>query len=1442
MSIFHRRSRSASASRPQAPASASAHMAATQAFLANRASQSRDNLSASAAATALRTMSPAPTPVDQVQTKRMIQRQASLSQLSSGSGRGRSRGGLQRQHSYGSMTERTFRTPSPSPSRQPSRPEAIQAPPLPSIPQQYATAPTASGKKKKRASSQGAPPPRVLSPPPTQQTNRGQSLDRFGNAQPAVASPASQSNNVLPQVPELERTDSRNSINFSRPLSPRPQSPLPQLPLANGDRVTMKPSSQPISPAQAEEIQYDLTQTANQPVKKKKKKVAPAASEGSHLHGGTMASKPVVHPLEPASEPASQPQAPVGDEGQPRVRRRKKKAALSGQDTHFPPSDTSSRTDSDSDSNAERARERRAQRASGTLAKQPSIVREDWEGEQEEESGGVQPAQVQPTIEQDFAAGQDFIPAQSRRAYNTANVSRKIEEPAAPAKGTTQTVPAGSQALNPPKQSTPEVSNNLQLTEPRPPRENSLSPSRSTRFSDRLSSDLAAGRKHEPLPRSVSPAKSALKHHSPSPGDSSQRVRGSSVTPSESSDLSSASVDGGPKRKKSVRVSFDAQPEIVGTSDGVQSTESPNKEKKSWLGLGKAKPTLNTIPSNDDMEELMKPRPQLPSFGSVRGQKFRDASEGSISQNLSKSPPSSISASTSSQSQSTASSVNTYPSTGVSSDFAVGAILAQDMQHKASHGSNEPLPPEVTSVHGTVSFSDSESDTSEREEAPQAPSRMKAESTAPTAVSSKPATINQQVTQPELVGQVDSPVELPVVSVSPPTPKPEDQWEVELPGGFPVSHEALAQLGESQKESKEPGAEPGDTTESESDNESIYSDAAEDPAELDGTGFGSIDAIVDSPMATSAPTGIASPPESPLAHVPVSRPQPVSVGSWEQTQARWRDLAEQSRRAPAPVSSQPISADQAELPVKTSTDIASPSQAAPVQQSLPAQQKPSKPRPKKTPAAIAARASVPGTAVAVKQPVDSPRRKKNQPSAYPNVASAQPGAPPGPASHFRHSMRAASPVDTELTMRRSMRNRNSMPAPAPVSQQQRPSTAPSHASTQPRAALQKKHIPPASLSTSAAATVSAPRAAPVQPTSTNDSDSESSFRKARRSKSTAGGKYTMRRSMRGASDATLRDDGRNGVRSVSPVGRRPFSSGGGQHTMRASMRGSVDSSVPTLRGSTEAKRSSSLFGRRQESVPPVPQATMAKHRSRFSVDSDDEDDRPKPGKWLSRFAADSDDEDDLTPVRGIPRRAGDNDSTDLEDSSDEERPKTPIQPARLQIPQNVMSPARSEAISPNTEKKRGLFGRLRGKKQKEEAPSPIVESPQMPTSSDLSKPANLGFSSKAERDRMIEQTRARLEAAQSPSQPAHQTHHKLQRRQGPQRIMSDSWPLPPKIPENEENMDIRPNTADGPPMRNGSTRLNRGSMRTQEVPLEPIGRGGKKKRFPMLRKAFGLKD
>lgn len=1438
-------------------------MAATQAFLNSRASQA--NLSASAAATALRTLSPTPTPVDQVQTKRMIQRQASLGALS-GSARGRSRGGLQRQNSAGSMTERSFRTPSPSPSRQLSRPEAVETPPLPDIPRHFTSAPAGSVKKKKRASSQEPLPPRVLSPPPsTRPAIRGQSLDRYGVPQQP---PVVLRSNHIQIGDELERTDSRNSINFSRPLSPRPQSPTPQSPVAqaailtNGAQSHSNAVARAIHPAQAEDIQYSLMDTAYQPVKKKKKKVAEGASEGSHLHTGTMASKPIVTPLEPGPETDIQ----RSPEDQPKVRKKKKKASLNSQPNY---SETSSRTDSDSDSAAERSKERRAQRASGILTKQPSIVREDWEGEQQEEGS---PPQGQPAQEPALNAGQDVLtPLQTKRISSAANVSRKIEEPPIAPKPVKQPISPQLHAITTPErpEESPGPSPHLQVTEPPPARGTSLSPSRSTRFSDRLSSDLAAGRKHEPLPRSVSPAKSALKHHSPAPGGHSGEpyARGSSVTPSESSDISNASADGLPKRKKSVRVSFDSQPEIVGggATGTPQISESPNREKKAWLGLGKSKPTLTTIPSNDDMEELMKPRPQLPSFGSVRGQKFRDASE-SITPQSSRSPvesrvpataveskvPSSLVASSETSSGSNA----VYRPSGVSSDHAVGAVLAQEArkasQQSSHERSNEPLPPEVVSVQGAVSFSDSEGESEEIEE-------HRAVGQLPNTTSNPRVAHSQgQVVAPpvELPGTPD----VPVVSVSPPTPapdesrrmemKPDDQFLVEVPGGFPVSADNLGKLDQSTKDRSDssgftlgPGAES--TSENESDNDSIYSDAAEDPSELEGTGFGSIDAIVDSPMRAQPQTRLVSPPESPIPRVSQPAAQVNLRPHWEETQARWSGIVELTRNG-----AMQTEVEQSEPSVPTSMPKPPTKQSKQPSPSLPPVSSKSSKRKKKSPAELAAAASVPAALLAAQGLPDSPKRKMNQTAAHPTVDAPTPelghAAAVAAATPFRQSMRASSPPEVEPAFRKTMRNENrnsKVPAAAPPQQQrQQPPAAVPAPTSQPRAALQKRHIP-----ATAAAQVSAtaPRVQPTPAAITNDSDSESSFRKARRSKSTTGGKYTMRHSMRGTADSTLRDSDRNGVRSLSPVGRRPLTAPEAPRAMRTSMRGTVDT-TPSLRASMDSKRQSSMFAR-QKSPPPVPSIGIAtslrqKNRSRIQ-DSDDEDAEPKARTWRSRFAEDSDDEADVThfaPVRGIPRRGDDGDSTDLEDSSEEEKPRAP---GKLEIPPHTAPAMMAEPLSPNSEKKRGLFGMFRSKKPKEEGLSPVMESPAPPVPSTTGKPSQLGFASAAERDRMIELTRAKLEAAkeQQTQTASPQTHGKLHRRQTPQRIMSDSWPLPPELPDPEK---ARPSTADGPPYRNGSTRLNQGSMRMKQPvePIEPVGRSGKKKRFPMLRKAFGLKD
>ncbi|RVX71399.1 hypothetical protein B0A52_04971 [Exophiala mesophila] len=1449
-------------------------MAATQAFLANRTSQA--NLSATAAAAALRNLTPTPTPVEQVQTKRMIQKQASLSNIST-SARGR-RGGLQRQSSHSSMTERTFRTPSPSPSRQSLRPEPLPHPPVPRLPEDYTSSPTTVPKPKK---SKQRPASHAGPPPPSQQANP---VAASGWNDPSYQQPASP---LVRRPNDLERTDSRNSINFSRPLSPRPQSPIAQSspvsqpPAMNGDRFPPNAAAA-ISLKQAEDIQYGLSQAANQPVKKKKKKVAGHAAEGSHLHEGTMASRPVVTPLEPGPERQQSPAYQDSELQAPIKKKKKRRAELTGESSHFPSTEVP-RTDSDSDSNIDRNKEKRAQRASGTLQKQPSIVKEDWEGEQQEQ---IEPKTTKPVSASD--------PTTNQRTSTIANSSRKMEEPLIVSKPAAQRFPSPAPAKaqpelanSGPQEAAPLLTNNLRVQEPVSARGSSLSPSRSTRFSDRLSSDLALGRKHEPLPRSISPAKSALKHHSPAPSGSPSdpnalRPRGASVTPSESSDISTADADAPPRRKKSVRVSFDAEPEVVGVSFPAQTIESPNKDKKGWLGLGKNKPPLTTIPSNDDMEELMKPRPQLPSFGSVRGQMFRDGSDTATSPSTksthsrasmmateSKPEPSSIASSD------TSSSSFNPAFSGVSNDHAVGAVFAQEAQRKAEQNArlNEPLPPEVTSVEGGVSYSDTESEASEDDQSP--PSLPAANATVVRAIPTEPEIPTPAAAQPPPQREV------PIVAVSPPTPALEqsaknDQWQVEVPGGFPISSSALAQLNQANQASSgtgelafTPGQGNDASSETDSDNDSIYSDAAEDPSEMEGTGFGSIDAIVDSPIITTPIKRSEVIPESPLSRVAEPRPlaesQPGTVvASWEESQARWRRLAEQSKQGP-------LGSHAADLQTSVQDETREQAQPnAPQPSQLPAQESTSRPvqtkkKKKKSAAEIAALASVPVAAQAARgSQLDSPVLQKGQTSSYPVINNDR--RDPSQSQSFRQSMRNASPPTSEPHFKQSMRNqnRNSLPATgnAPPKQKRysQPPNPPSvhaqaaaRAPTQPRAALQKKHIPsqPAA-GAGAASAVTASRVKPGPVPVNNDSDSESSFRKARRSKSNAGGKYTMRRSMRGVAADTSSSQGsaRNGVRSVSPVGRRQFSPAPGPRTMRTSMRSSMDN-TPTLRGpidnrSSENKRSASLFGRRPKSPPPAVPAIGGQHfaasRSKSRVvDSDDEGDAARRPKFRSRFADDSDDEPDThyTPVRGIPRRANDSDSTDLEDSSDEEKVAART-PPKLAIPANAAQPVSGEPLSPNSEKKRGLFGRFRSKKPKDEALSPVVESPK-PVSS---KPSHLGFSSGSERDRIIAETQARLEEAKyGPAiDPAasSQGHAKLQRRHQPQRVMSDSWPLPPKIPD---HLDNRPGTAESAPVvRNGTTRLAEGSMRTGTYEVQAVGRSGKKKRFPMLRKAFGLKD
>ncbi|RMZ90756.1 hypothetical protein DV736_g2004, partial [Chaetothyriales sp. CBS 134916] len=1341
-SLFHRRTRSASAQRPQTPASSSAHMAATQAFLASHTSTTNLSASASAAAAALRTMSPRPTAVADLQTK----------------------------HSTGSMSDRTFRR-SPSPGRPAGPADAQPAPPVPKLPPQL------PAKAQRRAASVDSPL-LLASQPITTNAGRRQRSVRPPAPQLDPQTTAAVLVTNQQRLAAMQRPENRNSsINFSRPLSPlqpSPTSPVSRSPvLANA-----------ISAAEAEQVTASVNKAAQQPVKKKKKKLAPQLVEGSHLSTGHMAAKPVTTPLAPRPDLVLQSAA--------------NDTTLPSPVTSLASQSTVSTQDSDSDSTPEKIR--RQMRASGALTKQPSIVREDWEGEQQQEREMIDTRQkeepglspVSETLSPDFETlspvpetlspvsetlspvSETLNPVQSRKPLTAANVSRKLGEPtlatraqpSIPSQAATDTQKTG--------QAAPATQVKLLAAEDngRVRRLASTSPTRATRFSDRLASDMAAGQKHEPLPRSVSPAKSALKHPaSAGAAGAESRVRGSSVTPSEASD-SNLSADGQVRRKKSVRVSFEASVETIGVAVGPVDLDSslvlsPQHAQQGIKGIyGSAKPGLSTIPSQEETDEHIEPRPQLPSFGSVRSKTRRtDASDAVDTPRTGHLllPPTITSASASTSSELSSSSVSQASIESASSDHAIGSILAQEAQRK---GQLAALPERSTTRSAKVSSAQGPDYVSGTETDSSADDRRRLTQGSP-----PPTPLVHPVQD---ATTVPKPTAVPALAVQPPTPgsevqNPTDQWALDLPGGFPVSTDDLSRTSAPNASSSRttsrasgPAGQPaltshtletlgGAGSEEDSDHDSIYSDAEEDLPDGDRDGFASIDALVESPIAGSVVSHLPSPPASPLA----DRPQGARNTAWDAAQQRWSGIAQQSRQT----------------------------QTAKIQGSASA------------PAASTARPSA------------NFRQSMRAPAA----------AGPNEAPVFRQSMRAQVASARDPSFRQSMRYPPASsvvePKARPKSMVETPSTPPS----QQRAALQKKHIP------SAAVSRPVTRKKPVAQLS-NDSDSESSFKKSTRKTAVSGaGVYTMRRSMRaGLSDVSSHNDGRGVTRSLSPPRRQPFSPRSEQKPFRSTMRVSADQPV-------QRKRSSSLFSASRKAIGPVrsqPVPAAAAKPSRV-VDSDDED---------------------------HPKRK----------NSDDE----PKQKAYATTVAAALSP---QISSPPTTKKKGLLFIFRNKKKGEAYETGQVskhdedddgEENQDANGAELS---NLGFASIAERDAVVAQTMARLEATKQPngqrgratdraltstlapvleqeSGPPPPVHGRLQRRMSSQPAQ-DSWPLPPKTvaPTGQQG---RPSTSDGLLHTNGSVLRPNTHDRVPSSETLPtvVVHGDKKKRFPMLRKAFGLKD
>lgn len=1361
----------------------------------------------------------------------------------------------------------------------------------------------------------------------------------------------------LGTVGEAERTQSRESINFSRPMSPQnspPTSPLRESKAFSG--ATQSQAQTPIAnigvlrDGEADNIQYAVKDSAARPVKKKKKAVAKEMVEGSHFPKGE--AKPNGAALEtPKKAPVSTSstsspsntklptKTPTGAP-QPVPKKKKKKREVSSESSQGSYASDSDSAMSDRSGSTDRPRSFNT-RAAGLLAKQPSIVREDREAEEREDytkpvkqkissRSGSRDFPLTPVSGTSGTANQHKKSASQPRGLPTVLDNGKlVDMPGAPGDTITSSIPNG-----------------LSAKQPRP---QSLSPGRAAHFLPQPTYEAPDGIKHQPPARSVSPAKSALKHSPSSRGASPVGSMGgglsrlSGAAGSEASDNGSVVSDEGGRlqsaRKKSVRVSFDEDPVTVGHASMPSATDSPtmlspqhkNISKKGFFGR-RREPGASA--GDADQDDGIQPTPTLPSFGSVRGKDRSEAELVSREVNEQKVTPKPLS------------------EAQTSSDQIIGHVLSQDFANRESSPmeaerspkvSNDPFPPEVTSVEGSGYHSDDDDDGGDDESAQTEAKdiRDKAQSTTtapavqPPISDAEPAVSNPDVHEIESRGDDQPAVKqngfVPSIAILPATPaigsNENDDW-FHMPGGFaatdrdqeqqpapcsdqyevPASSAAIsahnakdptpASLGiaEPEPESTTTSSagspivghvaesihhqtEVSNDEESDDTGNSIYSDAAEDISDLEGDGFGSINAIMESPVAPKTPFLAGLMPESPAAQTPsptskkvrpenVSRneselSEPASEEGWDQAQAYWSGLS-QSRKKQLERAAQrdDIKESSAENEMTVAPEPA------------PAARLTTDERPKK-------KKVMKKTTQSTDPPLppwpDREFRKEATKSALPTGGgvkqSMKSSQPERSQAHMRTSMRNGVPLKS------SMRNSANMPeTQAAVRGSAYKSRPVSVVAMDDYEKASKKpainHGRAASVGiTSKTATANPQPKKIVKPAlrraASGGSDSSSSFKKTTPSTS-KGGKYSMKRTMRDAStegrpqSAYAGKPASRNARSISPTSRRPFSTAGSG--MRTSMRDSMDSGLGSR---TKSPPRGFGFGRKSESKGAT-KKTGSRFTSRFG-DSSDEDETPI--KRRGRIVDSSDEEDNvrLTPVRGIPRRIDEGDSTDLEDSSASPSPAIQTKDSKPQV--SATKAAEGSALATGSlratqadkpveveKKKRLFFGGFGGSKKQAQPPPinttlppastsdpPAVNpaSPQPPSSPKSPKAAKLLGS---------DLTSSPNASQASPKSP------KLQRRNTPKRFASDSWPLPenntiPPAAARANNEKLRPSTSDGAgvgkPLAMGTMRPEAGNRRfTAEG--QPVGTNGtvgavggkeaKKKRFPMLRKALGLKD
>lgn len=953
--------------------------------------------------------------------------------------------------------------------------------------------------------------------------------------------PVSSRGQGLSTVPELERSANRNSINFSYPMNSRPNSPSP-------------PPSSPIP----REVSTSLAQQLSEP---------PGSEAGNRLVK--------------AGGPTDKRTTGTAGAGQPRT-------AVAAAQAAIVPVPTSTQDQMPSPPRP-------------VMVKRPSTVPEDYQGEESAE------ANIDARNRMDLTRARNLSPSteQNRSLTIRATVTPEPQIIKSPPTPERSNPPLLDQTVVSPA-SNRSVESERELAKLSRVRQPSSSPGRSARFSTQLSVIGTGEQLHHPPPRSVSPVKSAMKHSSQG-SLSPDRIPGRpGPASSDMSDGTSVGSDDGLRiggfKRKPVKVSFDDEAEVMGvaasppTSPEDMLPESPpgrSKSKSTWFGVGKKKPTaLDNVVGSDGFDEVLKPRPALPSFGSIRGMKDDELPEPARDEP--------------SDNESTASSGSNavVPGWAFANDHAIGGALASAQPEKgqglAEKIDHPPLPLPVKTEDQTAADPAKEFVPEIR---PAWVDGMQAADFTPKSkeVAASPAlapvTAESSSAAPGIAGE----------SSTPDVGKGRSSLEgYNVPGGFPrtslefdpktssatttpvttvtpkkkgkrKSHDRSGSGSSSSVMIDENGMPVAISrgTDDES-GDSVYSDAAE---EVEGYGFGSINAIVD---------------------------EQTNIAGAEATTTT-NSLSNAGELATVPEESQQM-IGRAVSPPLTSTVPYVPDSPDTVDEPLPFSS-PYPPFPIKRKPVKAKPASGSGSGGVSRSQTTTGKKNWRQVS----VGGA------GGVSFSQEATNGA-PLDAALMRQRTGQEKKRPVSMGPV------------VSNGKVGGTEDAHRPTAS-------------------------DSSANFRRAdvpgsphRRD----GQNHTMRRTMRSGSQeprVQFTSD-----RPTSPEGRRPKSSESGSGMMRTTLRNGNSKGVRPSFFSTGKSPSKSPS---RKKITRGPGNLFSS--SRFEDSDDDELNEGRMRNFRSRFADSSDEEDagpdTLRPVRGIPRRQGmqDGESTELEDSSDEEK-------------------------------------------------------------------------------------------------------------------------------------------------------------------------------------------